>query len=92
MFLILVHSDFLGIPLPMPSIIHKYKSEKKDTLLNILPLKKTEECDGQKVKHGKDKNVKLQKPEFVLLLQTVQSPARRMQAENIGQKDTPMRK
>ena len=42
-------------------------------------LKKQRSVIVKKVKHGKYENDELQKPEFVLLLQMVQSLARQMQ-------------
>jgi len=56
-------------------------SKKRNPALMTIPylLKKQRSVIVKKVKHGKYENDELQKPEFVLLLQMVQSLARRMQ-------------
>ncbi len=77
-----MHSDFLGNPLPTPCIIHEYEVIKNikttDTLLQTLPFEKTEECDNKKINM-----------EVVLLLQTDQSLAGRIQDQDSRQPTLP---
>jgi hypothetical protein len=71
----------------MPCILHKCKNfeEKQEDTLQNFPFEKMEECDSEKVKHRKRDNDKRQTPEFVLLLQKIQPPARQMQNPNSRQ-------